>query len=167
VLGGDLRPRSPLKVRGRSELEVAVREARRIRSSLVRLRRRVDLGGDCALASVLLAVAILDVGTLRHTEDTSGRRCTPHVWNEVDGVIVDVTATQFNNCTESVAAGEPAVFGLLVARVPRVYHRPVAGRGQQTLAYLRARAVGWYEGQDHRRFRAAIEELRRSLRLRA
>ena len=126
--------------------------------NLVRQRRENDLGGDCGLASIFLADAIADVGTLRHTEDTYGRHCTPHVWNEIDGVIIDVTATQFNDCAESDDAGEPAVLGVLVTREPRVYHRPIAGRGFQTLAYLTD--VNWYEDQDHRRLRAVMERLR-------
>jgi hypothetical protein len=145
-----------------AKLQQAVREARRIRRNLVRLRRETDLGGDCGLASILLADAIGDVRTLRHTADTTGRFCTPHVWNEVGGVIIDVTATQFNDSSESDDAGEPAVFGVLVTRQPRVYHRPVAGRGGATLAYLSD--ANWYEDQDHRRLRAAMERLRALLR---
>ena len=138
-----------------------MREARRIRNNLVRLRGETDLGGDCGLASVLLADVLADVGTLRHTEDTYGRFCTPHVWNAVDGVIIDITATQFNDSFESDDAGEPPVFGVLVTREPRIYHRPVAGRGRQTLAYLFD--MGWYEDQDHRRLRAAMERLRKAV----
>lgn len=138
-------------------LERAVREARRIRKNLVRLRGDTDLGGDCGLASLLLADALGDVATLRHTEDAYGRFCTPHVWNVVDGVIIDITATQFNDNAESNDAGEPPVFGVLVTRQQRVYHRPVAGRGRQTLKYLTD--VGWYKNQGHRRLRAAMERL--------
>ena len=136
-----------------ARLERAVREARRIRKNLVRLRGETDLGGDCGLASLLLADAIADVSILRHTQDSIGRFCTPHVWTAVDGVIIDITATQFNDNLER--AGEPPVFGVLVTKAPRVYHRPVAGRGRQTLAYLSE--VDWYE--DHRRGRAAMLRL--------
>jgi len=142
-----------------AHLERAVREARRIRRNLVRLRGETDLGGDCGLASLLLADALADVGILRHTDDTRGRFCTPHVWAEVDNVIVDITATQFNDSSECDDAGEPPVFGVLVTREPRLYHRPVAGRGRQTLAYLTD--VDWYEDQDHRRLRAAMERLKK------
>jgi hypothetical protein len=141
-----------------TRLDRAVREARRIRRNLVRKRGETDLGGDCGLASILLADALAGVGTLRHTEDIRGRFDTPHVWNEVDGVIIDITATQFNDSMRSDDAGEPAVFGVLVTRKPRVYHRPIAGRGRQTLAYLFD--VDWYEDQDHRRLRSAMERLR-------
>ena len=140
-----------------ARLERAVREARRIRKNLVRLRGETDLGGDCGLASLLLADALGDVGTLRHTEDMFGRFCVPHVWNVVDGVIIDITATQFNDNLESDDAGEPPVFGVLVTRSPRVYHRPIAGRGRQTFAYLTE--VDWYQDQDHRRLGAAMERL--------
>lgn len=144
---------------GQARLERAVREARRIRKNLVRLRGEIDLGGDCGLASILLADALGDVRTLRHTEDAYGRFCTPHVWNVIDSVIIDVTATQFNDSFESDDAGEPPVFGVLVTKAPRIYHRPVAGRGRQTLVYLFE--VDWYEDQDHRRLRAAMERLTR------
>ena len=102
----------------------------------------------------MLADAIADVSILRHTQDSIGRFCTPHVWTAVDGVIIDITATQFNDNLES--AGEPPVFGVLVTKAPRVYHRPVAGRGRQTLAYLSE--VDWYE-DHHRRLRAAMLRL--------
>jgi hypothetical protein len=144
-----------------ARLKRAVFEARRIRKNLVRLRGEIDLGGDCGLASLLLADALADVGTLRHTKDTSGRFCSPHVWNELDGVIIDITATQFNDSSESDDAGEPPVFGVLVTRSPRIYHRPVTGRGRQTLAYLSD--VDWYEDQDHRRMRATMERLRKAV----
>jgi hypothetical protein len=142
------------------KLQIAIREARRIRRNLVRLRGETELGGDCGLASILLADAIGDVDTLRHTADTRGRFCAPHVWNEIGGVIVDVTATQFNDSSEREDAGEAIVVGVLVTREPRVYHRPIAGRGRQTLAYLFD--VDWYEDQDHRRLRPAMERLRAS-----
>lgn len=142
-----------------ARLEHAVREARRIRKNLVRLRGDTDLGGDCGLASLLLADAIADVSILRHTDDSRGRFCTPHVWTAVDGVIVDITATQFNDNLASDDAGEPPVFGVLVTKGPRVYHRPIAGRGRQTLAYLTE--VDWYEDQDHRQLRAVMERLRK------
>lgn len=141
-----------------ARLERAVCEARRIRKNLVRLRRDTDLGGDCGLASVLLADALCDVNSLRHTADIFGRYCTPHVWNEIDGVVVDVTATQFNDSSESDDAGEAPVFGVLVTRTPRIYHGPIAGRGRQTLAYLFA--MSWYDDRDHRGLSAAMERLR-------
>ena len=138
-------------------VQIAIREARRIRRNLARLRGNTDLGGDCGLASVLLADALSDVSILRHTDDMFGKRCSPHCWNVIDGVIVDITATQFNDCLESDDAGEPAVFGVLVTKKPRVYHRPVAGRGRQTLAYLID--ANWYEIRDHRRMLAAFARL--------
>lgn len=143
-----------------SRLERAVREARRIRRNFVRLRGETDLGGDCALASLLLADAVSDVGILRHTQDSDGRLCTPHVWTVVDGMIIDITATQFNDSIESDGAGEPPVFGVLVTRKPRIYHRPVAGRGRQTLAYVTD--VMSYEDRDLRLLRGAMERLGRA-----
>lgn len=143
-----------------AKLAHAIREARRIRRNLVRMRRETNLAGDCGLASILLAEALCDVGTLRHTEEATWRFCAPHVWNQIGRVIIDVTATQFNDSSESNDAGEPAVFGVLVTRIPRVYHRPIAGRGRQTLSYLFD--VNWYEDQDHRGLRAAMERLKAS-----
>lgn len=141
-----------------TRLQIAVREARRIRRNLVRLRGETDLGGDCGLASVLLADVIGDVGCLRHTPDIRGRFDTPHAWNEIDGVVVDITATQFNDSMRSDDAGEPAVFGVLVTRVPRVYHMPIEGRGRQTLGYLAE--VDWYaDDRMHRQWIAAMKRL--------
>jgi hypothetical protein len=139
------------------KLARAVREARRIRRNLVRLRRDIDLGGDCGLASILLADALADASILRHTTDMFGC-CSTHVWTVIDGVIIDITATQFNDSFESDAAGEPPVFGVLVTKKPRAYHMPISGRGRRTLAYLDD--ANWYEDQDHVRLRAAVKRLR-------
>lgn len=138
-------------------VQIAIREARRIRRNLVRLRGDSDLGGDCGLASLLLADALHDVGSLRHTVQTFDSLCAPHVWNVVDSVILDITATQFNDNDECDDAGESVVCGVLVTRQPRVYHRPVAGRGRKTLAYILE--TSWYEGQDQRHVCASIERL--------
>ena len=141
-----------------ARLARAVREARRIRKNLMRARKETDLGGDCGYASVLLADALCDVDSLRHTVDIIGRYCTPHVWNEIDGVVVDVTATQFNDNSEREDAGDPTVRGVLVTPVPRIYHGPIAGRGRKTLTYLIE--MDWYNDRDHHGLRAAMERLR-------
>ena len=124
-------------------LQQAVSEARRIRRNLVRWRRCVDLGGDCAIASLMLAAAIDDVSSLRH-HDLSFKSWSPHVWNVVDGVIVDVTATQFNDLDEY----QPFVRGVLVTRKPHVFHGQVTGTGSVTLAYLERTVESWYDDED-------------------
>jgi hypothetical protein len=136
-------------------LQQAVREARRIRGNLVRWRRCVDLGGDCAIASLMLAAAIDDVSSLRH-HDLSFRSWSPHVWNVVDGVIVDVTATQFNDLDEY----QPFVRGVLVTRKPHIFHSCVTSRGAVTLEYLKGIGEAWYDDDDEqRRFRRALVRL--------
>lgn len=138
----------------RADLAFAVDQALRIRRSIARRRRDVDLGGDCGFASLMLAASLGSPASLRATADTRGRTCTPHVWNVVAGTIIDITATQFNDCMESFDAGEPPVFGVLVTRQPRVYHRPVAHVGRVVLDYL----AGWYdeyEARDQRVLRKA------------
>jgi hypothetical protein len=141
-------------------LDLAVREARRIRRNLVRLRRDTDLGGDCGLASLLLADALGSPASLRGIKDTCPVPCMPHVWNVIDGVIVDITATQFNDSFACDDAGEPPVFGVLVTKKPRLYHRPVQFRGRQVLNYLLRE--GWYEDQAYRRLHTAMKRLRKS-----
>jgi hypothetical protein len=129
--------------------------ARRIRRNLVRWRRSVDLGGDCAIASLLLAAAIGDVSSLRH-HDLSYKAWSPHVWNEIDGVVVDITASQFNDLDE----WQPYVRGVLVTRERRIYHDRVTGVGSVTLAYLE-RGGGWYDEEDEAvRFQRALKRLR-------
>jgi hypothetical protein len=134
------------------KLDRAIRAARRVRRSLVRWRRNTDLGGDCAIASLLVASAIGDLGALRH-HDLSFKSWSPHVWNEIDGVIIDVTATQFNDLDEY----QPYVRGVLVTTEPRIFHAQVTGAGAATLAYLERTGDGWYDEEDEsRRFRRAI-----------
>jgi hypothetical protein len=141
-----------------TNLETAIREARRIRRNLVRLRGDTDLGGDCGLASILLADALGDTASLRGVADQCADPCMSHIWNVIDGVIIDITATQFNDYIESDRAGEPPVFGVLVTKKPRLYHRPVQFRGRRVLDYLLEEA--WYEDRSRRRIRAAMERLR-------
>ena len=104
-----------------------LREAQNIRRSLVNARVRaqtcyledegtvvnyakgVDLGGACGLASVLLCLAVGDT-KLRYLKGTSG-----HCWNEFDGLIVDITATQF-------AEPFPLMEGVCVTRNPAPFH---------------------------------------------
>lgn len=78
--------------------------ARTIRAKLL-ARTSVErgLGGECALASMLLTEAIGDVAAFRtgffmQPRSLYGRRWRyphPHAWCQVGSTIVDVTATQF------------------------------------------------------------------------
>lgn len=132
----------------------AVVAARRVRRNLVRWRGDTDLGGMCGLASLLLAAALRDVDSLRH-HAIDVIKWSPHCWNEIDGVIIDVTATQFNN----LSAYEPAVRGVLVTRQPRIYHQRLSGRGAKTLWYLVDAC--WYDEEDEeRRFNGVVDRLR-------
>lgn len=145
-------------MRRSGDLVSAIDHARRIRRNLAKRRRDVDLGGDCGFASVLLAATLGSAASLRATAETRGRHCTPHVWNVVAGTIIDITATQFNDCMESFDAGEPPVFGVLVTAQPRVYHRPIARMGREVLAVL----PHWYRSyaeHDRRLLRTALEQL--------
>lgn len=142
-----------------TDLDRAVREARRIRRNLVRLRRDTDLGGDCGLASILLADALGSPASLRGTKDRCEDPCMPHVWNVVDGTIIDVTATQFNDSDTCDQAGEPPTFGVLVTRKPRLYHKPVQFRGRAVVDYLMKE--DWYSEQDHRLLPSTMRRLAR------
>lgn len=132
-----------------SQLEHAVHEARRIRRYLVRLRRNTHLMGDCGMASLLLADAIGALASLRGT--MNGR--SDHIWNEIDGCIIDITATQFG-----------AISGVLVTRQPRSYHRPVRFRGRRVIDFF----MTFYaeEGdRGDRRLLAAMKRLTDSARV--
>ena len=153
--------RDPAKVTDR--VAIATREARRVRRFLVRWRRDTDLGGDCAIASLLVAAAIGDVTSLRH-HDIRYKAWSPHVWNVVDGVIIDVTATQFNDLDEPqpYIPGElqPYVRGVLVTRHPHIYHGHLTGTGKETLAYLACVGHSWYDGDREREvFQRALRQL--------
>ena len=104
------------------QLEHAIREARRIRNNLMRSDGGwTNLSGRCGLASLLLADALGGPRSLRIVY----RSDVMHVWNVVDSVIIDITATQFNE-PEGAGGQEPRVHGVLVTKKPRDYHRPVA-----------------------------------------
>jgi hypothetical protein len=141
-----------------TRLDQAVRAARRVRRALVRWRRNTDLGGDCAIAALLVASAIGDLGSLRH-HDLSFKSWSPHVWNEIDGVIVDVTASQFNDYDEF----QPYVRGVLVTSEPRIFHAQITGTGAATMAFLEQRGWSWYDDaeDEYRRFRRAIVAARK------
>lgn len=82
------------------EVARALEYARRIRKRLVASRPVAfkNLAGDCGLASVMLAVRLNDPSSLRACED--------HVWNEIGGTVIDITATQFCSKIRGVYVGE-------------------------------------------------------------
>lgn len=114
-----------------AELDHAISEARRIRRLFVRRTKDTDMGGMCAIASVELALALGSTRSLRITACSYQR----HVWNVVDGVIIDITATQFN-CFGSDLAGFRPVRGVLVTRKPLTYHQPVLAYGRRAAALI-------------------------------
>lgn len=86
----------------------ALRLAKEIRADLLRDAFNADnrdLRGECGLASLRLARGLGDLNTLRlglymARERTNawamrGRFPNPHAWNVIDGLLIDITATQF------------------------------------------------------------------------
>lgn len=104
-----------------------------------------DLAGACGLASILLSIAIGDVEILRS-------RCD-HAWAEVDGVIIDITATQFNKRRNKrhPKCKNGTVSGVLITKVPKTYHLDVISHG--LLTYLSIVNGNWYNEKDHPRWR--------------
>lgn len=128
-----------------SRLEFAIVEAKRIRRNLQ--RRYVDLAGMCGVASVYLADALDDLSTLR-------LRCGTlfwHAYNVVDGVVIDITATQFNDAFWWPDAIRRDLRGVLVTRERQWFHTPIAGRGQRVVAFLDA------DYSDDRRFQRIVQ----------
>lgn len=119
------------------EIDKAVLAARKIRRNLLRARHfGTDLEGACGLASILLSIAVNDVGILRLKYN--------HVWAEVNNVIIDITATQFSTEINIVR-------GVLVSRL-RVnsYHKDIVKRGLPV--YLEVVNDNWYNNKDHSRW---------------
>lgn len=96
----------------------AIAEARKIRKRLINTYGNLNgLQGWCGIASIRLASKLGSARSLRYGDW--------HVWNEVDGHIIDITATQF----------EPAIRGVLVYEAPasRSYHASVTLRGRAVI----------------------------------
>lgn len=124
------------------KVERAIRKARRIRSELLRIetwKEDQDLAGACGLASILLSIALKDVEILR--------RNTRHVWTEVNGTIIDITASQFNDFTQRDVALNGVVSGVLVTKVTKTYHLDIIDQGLRT--YLSVVNNNWYNEGDH------------------
>lgn len=87
-----------------------------------------DLAGECALASMRLALALGDVSSFRvgffmRSRTLYGRRGRyphSHAWCNVGGTIVDVTATQFGRF--------PAVYAVAAAESDRYVERADGGQ---------------------------------------
>lgn len=135
-----------------TELGRAIVEARRIRRLLLRLAAKnesdPDLGGYCLLASILLATRLRNARTLRY----AAQGPWVHVFNVVQGTVVDITATQFND------ESDVRVRGVLVTPKRYWYHRPIAGSFRATVnLFLRER---WYDRREYPRIDAAIRGAR-------
>ena len=125
----------------RRSLSTAVDAARRIRRALVARRGGWRLTGDCGLASALLAMELGDVGSLRLAWYDHWQ-CEAHVWNMFDGVVVDITLSQFTE-KRGVYVGKPLA-----------WHHPVSMRGRRTLADV----LTWgYGKSDHHKVSAIAE----------
>lgn len=135
----------------RADLTTATAHARRLRRTLVR-NYGTHLGGYCALASVLLADALDDIRTLRMAEDTRVFGCG-HVWNVVGGVIVDITATQFDD----LDLRAPKTRGVLVTPDPKDFHRPVTSRGLDT--FVAVVVDGWADGFETPNWKDVVRKI--------
>jgi len=92
-------------------LKHATTIAQKVRTALLRLKETPrDLAGTCGLTALLVAVTLDDPSTLctgfyLKYETFLGRRGHfphRHAWNRVGAMIVDATATQFNQRSRSV-----------------------------------------------------------------
>lgn len=131
-------------------LKTAIREARRIRSNMLRMKqwRGTELTGACGLASILLSIAVDDVNILRAKEG--------HVWTQVGRTIIDITATQFNGEYSGTTGRKmPEVRGVLVTQDPLDYHTPVRTSGLRT--FLDIINDSWYDRSDHARWEQISE----------
>jgi hypothetical protein len=130
-------------------LAKAVREARRIRRNLLRTRGGCSLSGDCGVASLLLAATFRSPASLRCVHGDGGW----HVFNVFEGMIVDITASQFRWDTN-----EAPVRGILVTETTRHYHRSY-GRGNRVLHGDAVIALltrwNWYVGDTYAERRVA------------
>lgn len=124
------------------ELAQAIEHARRVRCALLRVSRAAwgggsDLAGFCVLASLMLAHRIGNLRSLRASDGWIGF----HAFNVVDGVIVDITATQF----ASVSFPDVPTCGVMVTskRGWRWFHRTTA-RGRAVLVDVLDDAI-WIE----------------------
>lgn len=132
----------------RYSLRKAVSEAIAIRNELLmeyvslEIEDRSDmLIGACGLASVLLSIRLEDVGILRYgNSDSFGH----HIWTEVNNVIIDITACQFNGIRTST---HHKVDGVLVTKFPKPYHSNIRKTGMDV--YLMVLNENWYTKEDY------------------
>ena len=100
----------------------------------------------------MLAAAIGDVGSLRHYTNAADD-WSPHVWNKVEGTIIDITAAQYAD----FSIFEPAVSGVLVTKRPYGFHAR-GERGLATLKYMQVEGPFWYSDHaDVPRFQKALK----------
>lgn len=123
----------------------AITHALRIRRLLLQGRRgkrrvgadREDLGGLCGLASIMLCERLGSVASLRLND--------VHAWNVVDGVIIDITATQFYD--ERGANDISCWRGVLVTPRRQTYHKEIEARGGAVIREICEE--GWYDNSNH------------------
>ncbi len=133
----------------------AIHQARLVRRQLLRTRTgaSTDLFNHCGLASLMLAARLGSARSLRAVEREFGT----HVWNVVEGVNVDITATQFNRQDPQLDFR-----GVLVSRDTHFFHeahRLGAGVlvGREVVAFMKTN--NWYEGAKSRRVAALCTRL--------
>lgn len=120
----------------RYTLKEAVKKAKSIRRELRKIHRaNPDLQGLCGLASIMLAVSLKDVWTLRMH---SG-----HAWNEIGASIIDITAAQFNEDYDQGILKE-----VLVTRKTMAYHEDLPQKAGPA-AYRAIVRGNWYDYTDH------------------
>ena len=114
-----------------------------------------DLAGECALASMRIAYAVGDASAFRTgffmrarvLYGRRGRYPHPHAWCEVDGAIVDATATQFGRF--------PAVYVVAAAGTDRYVER---ADGAQAIAEV-MREWLLYRLPEYRKIYRQLREL--------
>lgn len=120
-------------------LKLAIAEAKKIRANLLRFG---DFGpyleGACGLASLMLAHRLQDVFSLRIIDNGN---CS-HVFNVINGTIIDITATQFSQSFFGPCPGAPKR-GVYVSKKPLSVHRPVAGSGMYVYRWI---VQDWHYG---------------------
>lgn len=137
------------KMSRKYSLKTAIREARRIRRNLLRIRKwhEMDLAGSCGLASVLLSIALKDFGILRYADLSLGGG---HVWTQVGDTIIDITASQFNSEKRDIN-----VRGVLITKTPYSFHETPKHIGLDV--YLLIINKPWYTTKDYSRWREVSE----------
>lgn len=131
-----------------NRLQEAVAYAKTIRKNLLKSKDYSPyLHGACGIASITLAYKLNDIKTLRLKDAGKWQ----HVYNVVDGVIIDITATQFYADAAqfwSYYASSKCDYpkrGLYISKNKLGCHYPVHDRGASVYKYI---VEDWY--YEHR-----------------